>query len=579
MKNFMSFGNIQQEIEFTNGEMTLILGENRDVTDNGSYTDSRNGTGKSAICSALQYVLTDKPIGEVKKDNLVNKINDKNMLVTLEFSKNNTNYVIQRGRKPNILKLYIDGDDYEDNKAHGEMKDTQDVINSIIGMSPDLIKLILIMTTQDQGFLSFRAAQQKSLIEELLGITLISEKADQLKAVLDSTKLAIEKEQFKLKTYRELNEKTIQQIKNLETQSARWDENKNNTLQDIMQQIEDLSVLDITLEKSKIENKKLYDTKMVALNNLKKEYTTLEMALTKTNKKVDDITRKIAKITHENICYACNQTLQNSSDILDTLNDELKNEKNISVEYNKKMEEIIDEIKQVEDEISNIGVFADMFYSSEKDLWDHENNIKNLADLLEQEINQVNPYQDQIETLKAENFHKIDESVINKLESDRTHQEFLYKTLTNKDSFVRKKIIDQSLPFLNYRLSIYLKEIGLPHQVKFKNDLSVEIDMLGKSYDFDNLSRGQKTRLIIALNLAFRDVHESLYQSMNLLMFDELIDNGLDAVGIENQIKILKQKARENNNSVFLISHREEAKPRVNHIKTVILENGFSSIQ
>jgi ABC-type multidrug transport system ATPase subunit len=158
---------------------------------------------------------------------------------------------------------------------------------------------------------------------------------------------------------------------------------------------------------------------------------------------------------------------------------------------------------------------------------------------------------------------------------DRQHQEFLYKTLTNKDSFVRKKIIDQSLPFLNYRLSLYLKEIALPHQVKFKNDLSVEIDMMGKSYDFDNLSRGQKTRLIIALNLAFRDVYESLYTSVNILMFDELIDNGLDSFGIENSIKILKQQAREHNKSVFLISHREEAKPRVNNIQTIIFENGF----
>jgi DNA repair exonuclease SbcCD ATPase subunit len=163
-------------------------------------------------------VLTDKPIGNVKKDNLVNKINDKNMLVTLDFVKNGVEYRIERGRKPNILKLFIDGDDYEDNKAHGEMKDTQEIINDIIGMSSELVKLILIMTTQDEGFLSFKAAQQKSLIEELLGITLISEKADQLKTLLDNTKIAIDKEQFKLKTYRELNEKTIKQINNLELQ-------------------------------------------------------------------------------------------------------------------------------------------------------------------------------------------------------------------------------------------------------------------------------------------------------------------------------------------------------------------------
>lgn len=575
----MSFGNLVQEVNFTNGEMTLILGENRDVTNNGQYTDSRNGTGKSAICSALQYVLTDKPIGNVRKDNLVNKINDKNMLVTLEFSKDGTEYKIERGRKPNILRLFIDGEDYEDNKAHGEMKDTQDIINSIIGMQAELVKLVLIMTTQDEGFLSFKAAQQKSLIEELLGITFISEKANQLKSLLDNSKIEIEKEQFKLKTLRELNEKTIRQIENLEVQSSKWDNNKETTLQQIVQSIEDLSVLDIEDEKVKHQNKIKYDDLNLKLNTTKKELNTVSMALTKTNKAIDDVSRKIDKIDHENKCYVCNQSLESSDDIMKNLIHDLETNMGYQLEYNTRISELNDEIINIENIISSIDQFDGMFYDNEKDIWDHENNIKNLTEMLEQEINQTNPYTDQISTLRTENFQKIDEQKLNDMETEKHHQEFLYKTLTNKDSFVRKKIIDQSLPFLNYRLSHYLKEIGLPHQVKFMNDLQVEIDMMGKTYDFDNLSRGQRTRLIIALNLAFRDVYESLYQSVNILMFDELIDNGLDSFGIENSIKILKAQAREQNKSVFLISHREEAKPRVNTIQTVIFENGFSSIQ
>lgn len=575
----MSFGNLVQEVNFTNGEMTLILGENRDVTNNGQYTDSRNGTGKSAICSALQYVLTDKPIGNVRKDNLVNKINDKNMLVTLEFSKDGVEYKIERGRKPNILRLFIDGEDYEDNKAHGEMKDTQDIINSIIGMQAELIKLVLIMTTQDEGFLSFKAAQQKSLIEELLGITFISEKANQLKSLLDNSKIEIEKEQFKLKTLRELNEKTIRQIENLEVQSSKWDKNKDTTLQQIVQSIEDLSVLDIEDEKVKYQNKKRYNELTTSLQEYKKELNTVSMALTKTNKSIDDISRKIDKIDHENKCYVCNQSLESSDEIMKNLVHDLETNMSSQLEYSTRISELNDEIINIENTISSVGQFDGMFYDNEKDIWDHENNIKNLTEMLEQEINQTNPYTDQISTLRTENFQKIDEQKLNDMETEKRHQEFLYKTLTNKDSFVRKKIIDQSLPFLNYRLSHYLKEIGLPHQVKFMNDLQVEIDMMGKTYDFDNLSRGQRTRLIIALNLAFRDVYESLYQTVNILMFDELVDNGLDSFGIENSIKILKAQAREQNKSVFLISHREEAKPRVNTIQTVIFENGFSSIQ
>jgi hypothetical protein len=82
--------------------------------------------------------------------------------------------------------------------------------------------------------------------------------------------------------------------------------------------------------------------------------------------------------------------------------------------------------------------------------------------------------------------------------------------LTSKDSFVRKKIIDQNLSYLNSRLTHYLDRMGLPHTVKFMNDLSVNIEELGRELDFDNLSRGERTRLILSMSWAFRDVFESL---------------------------------------------------------------------
>jgi DNA repair exonuclease SbcCD ATPase subunit len=171
----------------------------------------------------------------------------------------------------------------------------------------------------------------------------------------------------------------------------------------------------------------------------------------------------------------------------------------------------------------------------------------------------------------------INEDILNGYKSTKDHQDFLLKILTNKESFVRKKIIDQSLPYLNFRLQHYLNEIGLPHTVKFQNDLSVSIDLMGKDLDFDNLSRGQRTRLVIALNFAFRDVFESIHFPINLIFVDELIDNGIDPVGVENSIKLLKNMAR-NGKSIMLVSHKEEVRPSANNILKVILENDFSSV-
>jgi DNA repair exonuclease SbcCD ATPase subunit len=122
-----------------------------------------------------------------------------------------------------------------------------------------------------------------------------------------------------------------------------------------------------------------------------------------------------------------------------------------------------------------------------------------------------------------------------------------------------------------------LAKSGLPHQVRFLNDLNVEITQLGQDLDFDNLSRGERNRLILSLSWAFRDVWESLYQPINLLFIDELIDAGMDAAGVEAGLSILKKMARERDKNIYLISHKDELASRVNTILRVIKENGFTS--
>ena len=166
---------------------------------------------------------------------------------------------------------------------------------------------------------------------------------------------------------------------------------------------------------------------------------------------------------------------------------------------------------------------------------------------------------------------------LNDLNRLQEHQDFLLKLLTSKDSFVRKKIIDQNLSYLNARLTHYLDRIGLPHTVKFQNDLTVSIEELGRELDFDNLSRGERNRLILSLSWAFRDVYESLYQPINLLFIDEVVDSGMDASGVDSALGILKKMSRDRNKSVWLVSHKDELSSRVNNVLTVIKENGFTT--
>jgi DNA repair exonuclease SbcCD ATPase subunit len=198
---------------------------------------------------------------------------------------------------------------------------------------------------------------------------------------------------------------------------------------------------------------------------------------------------------------------------------------------------------------------------------------------VEARAKEENPYTEQIESFKTDTLQKINYDNINKATTLLEHQQFLLKLLTDKDSFVRKKIIDQNLKYLNSRLSYYISQIGLRHLIEFKNDLSVEITDLGKEFDFDNLSRGEKNRVILSLSWAFRDVWENLYTPINLLFVDEVIDSGMDDAGVENCLTMLKSMARNRNKSVWLITHRNELISRVNNVLHVTKENGFTSFE
>jgi len=227
--------------------------------------------------------------------------------------------------------------------------------------------------------------------------------------------------------------------------------------------------------------------------------------------------------------------------------------------------------------LGELGTMPKVFYDNEADAFEHRSSMGSVLAQLTAKQNEADPYVDQIREMQEQALEEIDFAVMNELDELRTHQDFLHKLLTNKDSFIRKRIIDQNLSYLNARLGQYLDRIGLPHTVKFNNDLTVSITELGRDLDFDNLSRGERNRLILSLSWAFRDVWESLYQPINLLFIDELVDSGMDSSGVENALAILKKMSRDHNKSIWLVSHKDELAGRVNNTLKVVKENGYTS--
>ena len=571
----MSVGNQTQAVDFDKQQLTLVLGENLDQ--GGDDMGSRNGTGKTTIINALSYALYGVALTNIKRNNLINKTNNKGMLVTLTFEKDNVNYKVERGRSPNVLKFFVNDEEQElIDESQGDSRKTQETINELLGMSHNMFKHILALNTYTEPFLSMKVNDQKDIIEQLLGITILSEKAEKLKEGIRQTKDTITQETLKIEAIQTSNSKIEDTIANLKGTQRAWLAKKQQDADKLITAIDELEHLDIDSELNAHEKLTHWNEHNNAILALRKELSTLEPALQRADNTVEKVNKDIAELENAK-CYTCGQELH--ADKKDEIS-ELKNkELEDAIAYQTEIKNKVASVEQGLQDIGDINGKPTTFYETAKEAYEHRQNVDSLKTALKNKQDEVDPYQTQIDELNNTAMQELDYSAINDLTNFKDHQEFLLKLLTNKDSFIRKKIIDQNLAYLNNRLTYYLDKLGLPHQVVFQNDLNVEITQLGQDLDFDNLSRGERNRLILGMSFAFRDVWESLYQNINLLFIDEMIDSGMDTAGVEGALAVLKKMGRERSKNVFLISHKDELIGRVNHLMKVVKENGFTSYE
>ena len=574
----MSVGNVTQAVDFDKSILTLVLGENLDL--GGDDSGSRNGTGKTTIINALSYGLYGQALTNIRKDNLVNKTNTKGMAVSIEFEKDGNNYRIERGRKPTFLRLYINDQELGaeqaevEDESQGDSRETQKAIETMIGLSHDMFKHILALNTYTEPFLTLKTADQRTLIEQLLGITQLGQKAEALKENVRATKEAITNEEYRIKAIMDSNTHVQETINSTELKSNLWDKKKADDISSMQQAMDQLKTLNIEQEIELHSAQKKFKEDSATLRNLTKQRSQAETIRDSAVRKINKSTLDLEKLK-DHKCHTCGQEVHDRN--YNTLLEQAQAELSLA---NDELSAANEAVALLDQEIADVGTLtapAQTFYDTVEEAYQHRSSLDSLASQIEARGNEENPFIDQINELKNRALQEVSYDTINELTKVKDHQEFLHKLLTSKDSFIRKSIIEQNLSYLNKRLAFYLDRMGLPHSVKFINDLSVEITELGRDLDFDNLSRGERNRLILSLSWAFRDVWESLYQPINLLFVDELVDNGLDASGVDAAIGVLKKMTRERQKSIFLVSHRDDLIARVNTVLKVVKENGYTS--
>jgi DNA repair exonuclease SbcCD ATPase subunit len=565
LRNFLSFGNQDTVIDLSENGTVSIEGQNLDQ-------GGSNGSGKTTIINALCYALYNKPFDNISLQRLINSTNaTKNtmMEVRLSFTRGNDEYEIVRQRGETYsISVTKNGDDITPGKG---VIECDAMIEDIIGISYELFTKTVIFSGNAVAFLQLPVAQQRAQIEELFNITLLSEKAVKLKELLKQTEQDLKIQEAVTKQQELAIELHNRHIEEAEARIQRWEQQRTAEIELIESSLGMLGTVDFELEQL------LHDEKAT----LTTEGAYLAAKLAPAKKDLQVLTKRVGELLGEQThladarCPYCTQLFADApkklAEIevqLEAHGEKLLNTEGIVTELQAKAKEQQTRLKEVQGAIQHANL---------KELLKVRENASAMQAKLIDLANTKNPHYEAHEQLQTETQKQVDTEKVDALRKRLEHQQFLLKLLTNKDSFLRRRIINKTIPFLNGRINEYTVKLGLPHIVKFDADMSCTVSEFGRELDFGNLSAGEKKRVNAALALAFRDVLHHLHAKTNILLIDEL-DGQLDGAGIDAIIRVLKEKARDDGLGIYVISHHPNIQGRLDRTMVIQKTHGFSVI-
>lgn len=576
LRNFMSYGNNTTVVQLDNTGTTLIVGEDLDNTTNGQ---GANGVGKSTIINGVAYAMYDKPISNISKDNLVNNINKKNMEVIVEFTApNGKQYMVKRTRKTkagaagNAVYVYEEGKDVTpDSVANANI-----FIERVIGIPYELFVRIVVFSASHTPFLdlpttSHYAANQRDIIEELFGLTMLTTKAERLKEIIKDTEGRLATNKAKIETLEKEQERYKTQLDSAKKRVLSWEDTNSDTIVELESKLE--AVAEVNVEEQRQYHTKLAELKKL-LSTAQEEQRLLETTLKGLDKKHKKLDDELVHLRDSKCPYCLQAFADGKAKIADIEAQVATIIESINVHS--------EDLTLVDGNITKIAadhkdVKSKIVVSNIDELISISNQSANIAAKIAELKDAVNPYIEPLDELTGMAIEPVNYDEINKITKEIEHQKFLLKLLTKKDSFVRKTLLNKNIPFLNQKLQGYLTVLGLPHKVEFTHEMTASISQFGHELDFGNLSAGQRARVNLALSFAFRDVLQNMHTKVNICMLDEALDHGLDSVGVQSAIKMLKRKAREDQISMFVITHRE-VDSAFDHTMTIQLSKGFSYV-
>lgn len=560
-QNFLSFGNAPTEVVLDTKLSTMILGDNKD---SGKEGYSKNGVGKSSFFQAFFWTLFGEGIENIKQDDFINLRNKKRMWCKLIFDVDGIEYVIERGRKPNVLSLTKAGEPFT---LHSTAT-IDESIRGLLGINPEIFLNAFLLTKSDKNYMNLKPASQREFMETLLTMDILSKRASAIKAEAKDVSTEIKIEENRIQQVQRTNERTQASIASLVQKAEDWQRERECGTEEYEKALRELQdAVDVEHE---LELIKELETIQGELADVSKDVEKLQQQVERTFQKAEACQHEVESLERGE-CPYCHQQYLNEL-LIDQKREEIK-------AYQQSLDELEEAILPLLDREESLTMRLNTFIAENPDLLTKDechqilNEIKQLKDLIDASKQEMtNPYLDQIEVLKK-SLEDVDSTKLYELKKYETHCNLLVKLLTDSKGFIRKSIIDQYVPFLNNKINAHLSVLESPHIVTMNPDLTVDIEYMGHSISYGNLSNGEKLRVNLAVALAFRELI-GVSTKFNIMMVDELLDSGMDEAGFNGALKLFNSLGT----STFIISHREDLMTKVDQKMIVTKQGGFSTI-
>ena len=559
-KNLLSTGNVFTEINLNQSQTTLVVGA--------------NGAGKSSFLDALSFVLYGRPFRKINKNQLINTINNKNLVVEVEFSIGKVEYKIIRGIKPNVFEVYQNGTLVNQN---ADAREYQELLEkNVIKMNHKSFSQIVVLGSASfVPFMQLNAAHRREIIEDLLDIQIFSTMNTLLKERVSKNKSDQVDVDYQIKGAAEKIELHKKHIESLKTSNEELVQQKEAALKERRETIERYNV-QIAETTAEIER---YNDLIQDHGKVTKSVEEVRKLRQKLTDKYKAASRELAFFEENDECPTCKQGIHHehkhpiveksrqSITQLEEAIQQLRNKDTALAERLDAILEISQTITSLQQDINNFNVqitINNQLITS----------IQEEIDALRTNTQQIDTNNEEIKQLKS----ALKVAVNHKEELLRDKQVLDIASTLLKDTGIKTKIIKQYIPVINKLINKYLA--AMDFFVNFELNENFEETIKSRFRDeftYDSFSEGEKSRLDLALLFAWRALAKLRNSaSTNLLIFDEILDSSLDSNGLDEFMKIISGLTDDAN--VFIISHRETAADKFTNVIKFEKVKSFSRI-